>query len=105
MITEKFFIIISIILFVLLLTGKLYFYNHKNRFIKEKSVAISTIALVFYILSALINVFTADVFAKPIMFLCAVSPFIIGHFATYKKLTFYTVLQLIIILIGIFFIY
>ena len=97
----KLFVYTGIILFFLLLTGKLYFYNHKNRFIREKSVTADTIIMTIYVFLAVINVFTANISVKPIMLLCAVSPFLIGHFATYEKLTFYTILQLVVILMGI----
>ena len=98
----KLFVYTGIILFFLLLSGKLYFYNHKNRFIKEKSVATGAIVMTIYVFLAIINIFTANISTKPIMLLCAVSPFVIGHFATYEKLTFYTILQLLVILMGIF---
>ena len=78
--TVKFFIIASIALFIALLSGKLFFYTHENRFVREKSVTISTFVLIFYILSALIAVFFVQ---------------------NYEKLSLYTLLQLAVIAIGI----
>lgn len=45
--------------------------------------------------------FFASIPAKPILVFCGFSPFIIGHFATYKRLAYYTVIQLMVIAAGI----
>ncbi|MBQ2644968.1 hypothetical protein IJG14_05285 [bacterium] len=97
----KSFVLLSILLFISLLSGKLYFYNHKNRFIKERSVMIGAYLLFLYIVSAIISIFYVDEYEKMVMFICAIAPFIIGHYATYKRLYFYTILQLIFILFGL----
>ncbi|MCR5260385.1 MAG: hypothetical protein K6C94_00940 [Candidatus Gastranaerophilales bacterium] len=97
----KIFMITSFLFFCELLTGVLYFYRHQNRFIKEKSVMLGAWALVFYIFSAFLTIFYVKYSLKPIIFLCSVSPFIIGYYSSYKKLMFFTVLQLLVIVIGV----
>lgn len=101
----KIFIISSIFFFLALLSGKLYFYNHKNRFIREKSVMISTCFLILYILSSIAASFYVQPIVKPIVLFCAISPFIIGHYATYNKLLFFTLIQLFIVICGVLFIF
>ena len=50
--------------------------------------------LFLYIVSAIISIFYVDEYEKMVMFICAIAPFIIGHYATYKRLYFYTILPL-----------
>lgn len=97
----KIFFIASFLFFFALLTGILYFYRHKNRFIREKSVMISTWTMVFYIISAIAILPFVDNFVKMIVLICAISPFIIGYYSTYKKLMLFTILQLLLIVVGI----
>lgn len=101
-----FFVVISLLISASLLSGKFYFYKHENRFVRERSVAFGTILLTLYIFSALIMSFYVESFYKPIMLFCAFSPFVIGHFSTYKRLLFFTILQMLVILcsIGVVFI-
>lgn len=99
----KLFIILSILLFLSLLSGNIYFYNHKNRFIREKSVAIGAILMILYILFCMTEVFFAPFTAKPVLIFCGISPFIIGHYTTYKALLFFTILQLLVISAGVIF--
>lgn len=97
----KLFLTSSILFFFTLLTGKLFFFNHKNRFIKEKSVMICAWTMILYIISALLAVFAGKFMVKPLMLFCAISPFLIGHYTTYRKLMFFTILQLIVVILGI----
>ncbi|MGN0004854.1 MAG: hypothetical protein ACI37Z_02590 [Candidatus Gastranaerophilaceae bacterium] len=97
------FIILSSLLFLSLLTGNIYFYNHKNRFIREKSVAIGAVLMIAYSIFCITGMFFASIPAKPILVFCGFSPFIIGHYTTYKALLYYTILQLMVISAGIVF--
>lgn len=97
------FIVLSTLLFISLLTGNIYFYKHKNRFIRERSVAIGTVLMAIYSAFCIIGMFFASIPAKPILVFCGFSPFIIGHYTTYKALLFYTILQLLVISAGIIF--
>ena len=97
----KIFLISSFLFFFTLLTGVFYFYRHKNRFMREKSVIISTWIMVFYIISAIVSLFFVDFYTKIVVFICAISPFVIGYYSTYKKLILFTILQLLLIIVGI----
>ena len=81
------FIVLSVLAFLSFFLGRLFFYNHENRFIREKF--------------SIVSMFFAAVPAKPILVFCGFSPFIIGHFATYKRLTYYSVIQLLVFAAGI----
>ncbi len=95
------FIILSILAFISFLSGKLYFFNHENRFIRERMTTVGVIILSIYSVFAIVAMFFATIPAKPILVFCGFSPFIIGHFATYKRLTYYTIIQLMVIVAGI----
>lgn len=95
------FIILSILAFLSFFLGRLCFYNHENRFIREKSITISVMILSLYSVASFIFMFFASIPAKPILVFCGFSPFIIGHFATYKRLTYYSVIQLLVFVAGI----
>lgn len=97
------FIALSSLLFISLFTGTIYFYKHKNRFIRERSVAIGAIIMIIYSIFCIIGMFFASISAKPVLVFCGLSPFIIGHYTTYKALLYYTLLQLLVILGGIIF--
>lgn len=96
-----FFVVISILISASLLSGKIYFYRHENRFVRERSVALGAILLTLYILTALVMTFYVEGFYKLIMLFCAFSPFLIGHFAMYERLLFFTILQMLVILCSI----
>ncbi len=95
------FIVLSVLLFISLLTGNLYFYKHPNRFVRERSVTIGAFLMTFYSLFCIILMFFATVLAKPILVFCGFSPFIIGRYTTYKRLLFFTIMQLLVIVSGI----
>lgn len=97
------FVVLSILAFLSFFLGRLFFYNHENRFIREKSITITVIILSFYSVFSIVCMFFASIPAKPILVFCGFSPFIIGHFATYKKLTYYSVMQLLVFVAGIAF--
>lgn len=95
------FIVLSVLTALSFVLGKLFFYNHENKFIREKSITISVIIMSIYCVFSIVGMFFASIPAKPIMVFCGFSPFIIGHFATYKRLNYYSVMQLLIFIAGI----
>lgn len=95
------FILTGILFFIFLLTGQMYFYKHKNRFIREKSVTITVFSMIIYCLLCLYFVFTASIYVKPVYLLCAFSPFLTGYYASYEKLKFYTFLQLMTVAFSV----
>jgi hypothetical protein len=99
------FEILSILVFLSLSIGKMFFFNHENIFVKEKSLAITIMLFVLYTVFCIVSLFFVSIPAKIILVLCGISPFIIGHFATYKKLNYYTMLQLMVILAGFIYAY
>lgn len=95
------FLIFSLLLIFSLFSGNLYFFKHPNRFVREKSVTISAIIMVLYILVCLISVVFVKGYHKVIPLLCAISPFIIGRFAKYKTLTVNTLVQILVLIVGV----
>lgn len=95
------FVTLSVLAILSLVFGKLYFFNHENRFIREKMTTVGVIIFSLYSVFSVACMFFAVPPAKPILVFCGFSPFIIGHFATFKKLNYYTVIQLLVFLGGI----
>lgn len=62
---------------------------------------LGVIIISLYSFFSIIIMFFAAIPAKPILVFCGLSPFIIGHFATYKRLNFYTMLQLFVFVSGL----
>lgn len=61
---------------------------------------VGVIIISLYSAFSVISMFFAAVPAKPVLVFCGFSPFIIGHFATYKRLNFYTILQISVFVAG-----
>ena len=103
-INKMLFVLIGII-FALLLTVRT-FCNFKNNKILPVFVSFIAAALVLYVVSALLSVFLLpNISDKIIMLLFAASPFIIGKLVTYPKLKFYSIVQILSIIISIAYIY
>ena len=98
------FFIISFMFLLSFLIGCIFVYN-KNSSIKLKSAYSVFLAfcMTVYLISALALGLNA-IYLKEInyipYFVFALFPFIIGYFSSYKKLKFYTFLQILIILSG-----
>lgn len=93
------FIICAILLCSLLILYKLVISKRKRT---EKTAAFISFmgAMVFlYVLSGiLLSIFIPNIINKLIIALFAISPFIIGKFATYEKESFYSFLQIFCII-------
>lgn len=97
------FEILAILIFNLLLFGKLFVFNKKNPVIIGNYVAFITFLLGLYCLVSIYFVFKAPFSCKLFYLFFALSPFLIGKLATYKTLTIYANLQLFIILFSGFY--
>jgi len=99
----NYFYIISGLLFVVLLLGHGFYTKKQKDNIKISNyVAVMGFSLAFYVVFGLI----LSVFSKShlIMLLFALSPFIIGRFATYKTKNLFASVQIICILISVLFV-
>ena len=100
----RIFLILSFLLFCFLLLGTFFLYRSKNLFIRDKSVAFSAIVMGLYVISCFVGIIFVNLPTKIILLLCGISPFVIGKFATYKKILFFTFVQLFVILGGIIYV-
>ena len=95
-------LIICAMVFVLMLMC------HKNfvKYIKDNIkisiyVTIMGFSLVFYVISALCTAFLIEgLLAKAVMLIFAISPFVIGRFATYEKKKIYSAAQIFFMLLS-----
>ncbi len=98
---------ISGLLFILsIIIHKLYISKQKDIMKASHFVAGMAIFMGIYILSGIVLSFSVKgIINKLIILLFALSPFIIGRFATYKYVKIYSLIQIICILISIFYIF
>ena len=67
-------------------------------------VASIGVLFILYIVFAIgIVIFMPNIFEKIIMLLFGVSPFIIGKIVTYKKLKFYSIIQILCVILSVAF--
>ncbi len=96
------FIVTSGILTLLIIIQKLFSKKLKNTYF----AAIIAVFLFFYIIEAFFAViFLNNYFYEFIMLLFAISPFLIGKAVSYKTETFFSILQIISIIISAVFVY
>ena len=93
---------VSAILFTLLIFLHKQFTKRVKDNIKVSNfVATMAFSLVIYIICAiLIAVFIPSIKYKILMIIFALSPFIIGKFATYEKIKLYSLAQITIMIVG-----
>lgn len=98
---------ISGFLFVLsVIIHKLYISKQKNIMIASHFIASMAIFMSLYILSGIIlALIIPNIVNKLIILVFALSPFIIGKFATYNKEKIYSFIQIVCVLISIVFTY
>ena len=97
------FQILAILLFNLIVIGKLFIFNKKSALVVDKYVMFTTIILTFYCICSFLFIFNVNFLSKLFYLFFGLSPFLIGKLITYKTRDFYTYLQLIIFLFsGIF---
>lgn len=97
------FQILTILLFNLLLIGKLFIFGRKKSTVVDKYVAFITFILGGYCINAILLLFEGTILNKLFFLLFAASPFIIGKLISYKTINFYTNLQLFVILFSGFY--
>ncbi len=101
---EIFFIISAIILAISLFIANILF-SRNCRNILSKCTPIIAIFLIVYFLSCLsMIIIIPQITHKFIMVLFAASPFIIGKFVTYKKLKYYSIIQILCVILSIVFV-
>ncbi|MBR2069767.1 MAG: hypothetical protein IJ877_08415 [Candidatus Gastranaerophilales bacterium] len=98
---------LSGLLFVLsIFIHKIYISKQKDIMKASHFIASMTIFMGLYILSGFIlTFFVKGIFSKILIFLFAMSPFIVGKFATYKYEKIYSLIQVFCVLISIGFIF
>ena len=99
------FLAISILLVLLLLVYKLHICKLKRT--SRTSLYISVIAgvLLLYILCGMIfPLFVSGALNKMVIFLFAISPFIIGKFATYEKEKIFSYIQILTVAFSAFYV-
>lgn len=98
------FISISALLILTITTGKFFIFNCKNsKYLTQCGLIMGILFALYSINALLLTFFTNDISSKIILILLAVSPYIIGRLAAYKNLNISTIIQLIILLTGIFY--
>ena len=103
----KMIFMISGFLFVLsIIIHKLYVSRMKDMMKASHFVASMAVFMGIYILSGIVlAIFIPQIINKIFILLFALSPFIIGKFATYEKEKFYSLVQIICVLISIVFVF
>lgn len=91
------FIFLSFAAAFVTVIGQLYMFKHKSRFVREKFVTFCAVLTILFCLACLIQIFFTNPQFAVVYLICAFSPFIIGKFVTYEKLSFYTFLQAVVI--------
>lgn len=102
---EYIFIIVGILLCIALVLNKIYFCKLKDNIIKSNFVVILAWLLGGYIIFAFVTgILLPDIQNKTVMLTFAISPFIIGKFATYQKEPLYTFIQFVCVLSSVVYI-
>lgn len=90
-------ILLNIITILILFSGLLIkFKTPKNKALFGYfMIGVMFMFLIFSIICFVAEIFIYNFINLNILFLCILSPFVIGHLANQKQITFYTVLQII----------
>ena len=91
------FIALSFLTAFVTVVGQLYMFGHGSRFVREKFVTFCAVLTILFCLACLVQMFLSTPLFAIVCLICAFSPFIIGKFVTYEKLSFYTFLQAFVI--------
>ena len=95
------FIISAIMFSFLIVIHKQYTLKVKDNVKISNFVAIIAFSLVAYIVGAfLIAILSGSIKYKILMILFAISPFVIGKFSTYRRIKIFSLIQIIVMLIG-----
>ncbi len=100
-----FFISISTLLILTIFTGKFFIFNCNSPKHLTQCGLIMAFLFALYTINALIlMVFIEGITSKIVLLLLGISPYIIGKLSTYKNLNIATILQIILLIIGILYI-
>ena len=95
------FILSGLVFILAIVINQLWISKLKNPMLSSHFVAGITASIAFYVITAFCTaIFAPGIISKSIMVLFAVSPFIIGKFATYDKKVLFTALQFLCILLS-----
>ena len=95
------FIIVGSLLCLSLIVNKVYICKIKDNIKKSNYVAgIAGLLALYIIFAFIISIFIPQYYNKILMLLFALSPFIIGKFASYEKELLYTSIQFICVLLS-----
>jgi len=94
---------LAIILFNLILVGKLFIFTKKKAVFVDKYVVFITFMLLGYCLCSFCLVFEGTFLNKLFFLFFGFSPFLIGKLITYRTINFYTYLQLFLFLFSGFY--
>lgn len=98
MILKYAYILFSFLFVLSVILGKLFIFGKRDASFISDYCAGMAVLLGAYVLLSLVYVFVfPSNLAKCIMFFFAVSPFLIGFFATYNTEKFFTALQILIV--------
>lgn len=99
------FISISTLLILTIATGKFFIFNCKNsKHLTQCGLIMAILFALYSICALLLTFFTGRISYKIILILFAISPYIIGKLTTYKSLNLSTIIQLLILLTGMFYV-
>lgn len=99
------FISVSTLLILTISTGKFFIFNCKNTRYLTQCGLVMAILFALYSISALILAFFTNVVSYKLgLILLAISPYLLGKLTSYKTLNISTVIQLILLVIGILYV-
>ena len=102
---EYFFVVISVLLLILFSFRTFFpdFFKNSNKF--SPVMAFLGGLFIFYIFTGIIlTILFPSLKYKLIMLLFTLSPFIIGKLVSYKKLKFYSIVQILCVILSVVFI-
>lgn len=105
MISKYLFALTSFILTVMTVYGKLFvFKKRKPQFVSDYCATMAGLIGLYVLLALVLVLFFPAILFKTIMFLFAISPFIIGLLVKYETEKYYTVIQVLLFICGMVFV-
>lgn len=99
----KWLFIINSVLLLIMLSFRIFFpkvFENNNK-LSPVIAFIAVLMLLYMLLGLVITIMIPAIEYKLIMFLFTISPFIIGKIVTYKKLKFYSIIQLFCVILSV----
>lgn len=99
------FISVSTLLILTISTGKFFIFNCKNtKYLTQCGLVMAILFALYSISALLISFYTEPIINKLALVLLALSPYILGRLTSYKSLNISTIIQLMLLIIGILYI-